>query len=111
MGLLKVISEAGIFMEQLPFTIRLVKDQKDICVRNGALNILLYQKAMLYLKKTYSSKEGKSPKHRSIRMLIEKYGKDDLGIPKCGIREDNSLISPKGLIWEIGDEECIEFWA
>ena len=72
--------EAGIFMEQslLPSDLQRPKDiRAEWCFEYSS-----GQKAMLYLKKIYSSKEGKSNEASIYKnKLAEKYGKDDLGIP------------------------------
>ena len=69
------------------------------------------QKAMLYLKKIYSSKEGKSNEASIYKnKLAEKYGKDDLGIPAIWYSGKITALScPKDLFGEIVTKNVAEF--
>ena len=72
--------EAGVFMEKslLPSDLPRPKDIRA----EWRFEYSSGQKAMLYLKKIYSSKEGKSNEALIYKnKLAEKYGKDDLVIP------------------------------
>lgn len=66
---------------------------------------------MLYLKKIYSSKEGKSNEASIYKnKLAEKYGKDDLGIPAIWYSGKITALScPKDLFGEIVTKNVAEF--
>ena len=101
--------EAGIFMEQslLPSDLQRPKDiRAEWCFEYSS-----GQKAMLYLKKIYSSKEGKSNEASIYKnKLAEKYGKDDLGIPAIWYSGKITALScPKDLFGEIVTKNVAEF--
>ncbi len=101
--------EAGIFMEQslLPSDLQRPKNiRAEWCFEYSS-----GQKAMLYLKKIYSSKEGKSNEASIYKnKLAEKYGKDDLGIPAIWYSGKITALScPKDLFGEIVTKNVAEF--
>lgn len=101
--------EAGIFMEQSLLPSDLPKP-KAIRVE-WCFEYSSGQKAILYLKKTYSSKEGKADEISTYKnKLAEKYGKDYLGIPAIWYSGKITVLScPKNLFGEIVTKNVIEF--
>ena len=96
--------EAGVFMEKslLPSDLPRPKDIRA----EWRFEYSSGQKAMLYLKKIYSSKEGKSNEALIYKnKLAEKYGKRRFR-DSCNMvfGEDNSLIVSQRLIWRNCDE-------
>lgn len=102
-------SEAGVFMEQslLPSDLPRPKNiRTEWCFEYSS-----GQKSMLYLKKIYSLKEGKPDEALMYEdKLVEKYGKDYLGIPAIWYSGKVTTLScPKNLFGEIVTKTVAEF--
>lgn len=101
--------EKGIFMESSLFPPDLLRPENiraEWCFEyNSSL------KGMLYLKKMYASKEGVTDEVSKYEFeLIEKYGKNHLGIPAAWYTGNITVLScPKNLFGEVVTKSVTEF--